>query len=61
MRTRVADAKERKRLWPEVVKAYSGYESYQRHTEREIPARDPRATLGGRGCARKALGISVRS
>ena len=37
VRARVADAKERKRLWPEVVKAYSGYESYQRHTEREIP------------------------
>jgi deazaflavin-dependent oxidoreductase (nitroreductase family) len=37
VRARVADAKERKRLWPEVVKAYSGYESYQRHTTREIP------------------------
>ncbi len=34
---RVADAKERERLWPQVVKTYSGYESYQRHTEREIP------------------------
>ncbi len=37
VRARVVDAKERKRLWPEVVKAHSGYESYQRHTEREIP------------------------
>jgi deazaflavin-dependent oxidoreductase (nitroreductase family) len=37
VRARVADAKERKRLWPEVVKTYGGYESYQRHTEREIP------------------------
>ena len=37
VRARVAGATERKRLWPEVIKAYSGYESYQRHTEREIP------------------------
>ena len=37
VRARVAGAKERKRLWPEVVKVYSGYENYQRHTEREIP------------------------
>ena len=37
VRARVAGAKERKRLWPEVVKAYSGYESYQQHTKREIP------------------------
>lgn len=37
VRAGVADAKERKRLWPEVVKAYRGYESYRRHTEREIP------------------------
>jgi len=37
VRARVADANEHKRLWPKVVKAYSGYESYQRHTERQIP------------------------
>jgi F420H(2)-dependent quinone reductase len=37
VRARVANATERRRLWPEAVKAYSGYESYQRHTEREIP------------------------
>ena len=37
VRARVADANERKRLWPKVVKTYSGYESYQRHTERQIP------------------------
>jgi deazaflavin-dependent oxidoreductase (nitroreductase family) len=34
---RVADPEERKRLWPVVVKVYSGYEDYQRRTEREIP------------------------
>jgi len=34
---RVATKAERKRLWPKVVKAYSGYASYQRRTEREIP------------------------
>jgi F420H(2)-dependent quinone reductase len=34
---RVADAKERKRLWPVVVDVYGGYDDYQRRTEREIP------------------------
>jgi deazaflavin-dependent oxidoreductase (nitroreductase family) len=34
---RVADAEERKRLWPKVVQVYSGYDDYQRRTEREIP------------------------
>jgi F420H(2)-dependent quinone reductase len=34
---RVADAEERKRLWPMVVDVYSGYDGYQRRTEREIP------------------------
>jgi deazaflavin-dependent oxidoreductase (nitroreductase family) len=33
---RATDA-ERARLWPRVVDAYSGYEGYQRRTEREIP------------------------
>ena len=34
---RVATDAERERLWPEVVRAYSGYEGYQRRTERKIP------------------------
>jgi F420H(2)-dependent quinone reductase len=34
---RLADPEERRRLWPEVVKAYAGYEDYQRRTDREIP------------------------
>jgi deazaflavin-dependent oxidoreductase (nitroreductase family) len=34
---RVADAKERERLWPMAVAAYGGYEDYRRRTEREIP------------------------
>ncbi len=33
----VANAEERKRLWPKVVKAYGGYADYQKRTEREIP------------------------
>ena len=34
---RVADAEERKRLWPKAVAAYSGYRGYQERTGREIP------------------------
>jgi len=34
---RVADAQERKRLWPLVVSVFGGYEAYRRRTEREIP------------------------
>jgi F420H(2)-dependent quinone reductase len=34
---RQAKPRERKRLWPVVVGVWSDYESYQRHTEREIP------------------------
>jgi deazaflavin-dependent oxidoreductase (nitroreductase family) len=34
---RVADAAERKRLWPKVVEVYGGYDDYQQRTEREIP------------------------
>jgi deazaflavin-dependent oxidoreductase (nitroreductase family) len=34
---RVAGAEERARLWPKVVDLYSGYASYQRRTDREIP------------------------
>jgi len=33
----VADAEERERLWPLMLKVYSGYADYQRRTEREIP------------------------
>jgi deazaflavin-dependent oxidoreductase (nitroreductase family) len=33
----VADAEERERLWPLMLKVYSGYTDYQRRTEREIP------------------------
>ncbi len=33
----VATPAERKRLWPLVVATYSGYDAYQRRTEREIP------------------------
>ncbi len=34
---RVATPAERERLWPLVVRNYSGYEAYRRRTEREIP------------------------
>jgi F420H(2)-dependent quinone reductase len=34
---RVATPAERARLWPKVVKAYSGYAEYQQRTGREIP------------------------
>ncbi|MGO9321892.1 MAG: nitroreductase family deazaflavin-dependent oxidoreductase [Solirubrobacteraceae bacterium] len=37
MHARVADAEERARLWPLVLKTYGGYADYQKHTEREIP------------------------
>jgi len=37
VRARVATPEERERLWPDVVKAYSGYAGYQKRTEREIP------------------------
>ena len=37
MRARVADAEERQRLWPQVVKKYRGYGQYQTLTSREIP------------------------
>src|SRR6266516_1185489 len=37
VRARVATAAERKRMWPLVVSTYSGYDEYQRRTEREIP------------------------
>jgi hypothetical protein len=34
---RQATAAERKRLWKEVVRVYSGFEGYQQRTQREIP------------------------
>ncbi len=34
---RLATAKERERLWPEVVTLYSGYRDYQERTDRQIP------------------------
>lgn len=34
---RRATAAERKRLWPVVVSVYSGFDDYQRRTDREIP------------------------
>ncbi len=37
VRARVADSKERTRLWPKAVAVYSGYSGYQQRTEREIP------------------------
>jgi F420H(2)-dependent quinone reductase len=37
VRARVATEQERKELWPKVVRAYRGYASYQRSTDREIP------------------------
>jgi deazaflavin-dependent oxidoreductase (nitroreductase family) len=37
VRARVANAEERKRLWPKVVDVYSGYDQYQERTDREIP------------------------
>jgi deazaflavin-dependent oxidoreductase (nitroreductase family) len=37
VRARVADRRERERLWPRVVELYDGYEDYQRRTDREIP------------------------
>jgi deazaflavin-dependent oxidoreductase (nitroreductase family) len=37
VRARVADSKERTRLWPKAVATYSGYSGYQQRTQREIP------------------------
>jgi F420H(2)-dependent quinone reductase len=34
---RVAKPEERERLWKLAVEVYSGYDAYQRRTEREIP------------------------
>jgi len=37
VRARVADPAERTRLWPEVVRLLSIFDTYQQRTEREIP------------------------
>jgi deazaflavin-dependent oxidoreductase (nitroreductase family) len=37
MRARIADASERERLWPLVVKDHQNYADYQTKTTREIP------------------------
>ena len=37
VRARVATDEERKRLWPKVVEVYSGYDGYQKRTDRKIP------------------------
>lgn len=37
MRAEVASAADKERLWPSLVEMYSGYESYQKKTERDIP------------------------
>jgi deazaflavin-dependent oxidoreductase (nitroreductase family) len=37
MHARVADADERARLWPDVIKDHDNYAGYQRKTDREIP------------------------
>ena len=37
VRAQEADDEEKRRLWPRLVKMYSGYEEYQRKTDREIP------------------------
>jgi deazaflavin-dependent oxidoreductase (nitroreductase family) len=37
MVARTASADERAAMWPDVVRAYRGYASYQRRTQREIP------------------------
>jgi deazaflavin-dependent oxidoreductase (nitroreductase family) len=37
VRARVADARERERLWPRLVEHYPAFATYQGRTEREIP------------------------
>jgi deazaflavin-dependent oxidoreductase (nitroreductase family) len=37
MRARTATPEEKATLWPELVKAYKGYDSYQGNTTRDIP------------------------
>lgn len=37
VRAEEASPEEKRRLWPKLVEMYSGYENYQKKTEREIP------------------------
>ena len=37
VRARVATPEERRRPWPKAVEAYSGYDGYQKRTDRQIP------------------------
>jgi deazaflavin-dependent oxidoreductase (nitroreductase family) len=37
MTARTASAEEKAELWPQLVATYSGYDGYQRNTERDIP------------------------
>jgi deazaflavin-dependent oxidoreductase (nitroreductase family) len=37
MRARTATDDERAELWPRIVRAYRGYDAYQRRTDRQIP------------------------
>jgi deazaflavin-dependent oxidoreductase (nitroreductase family) len=37
MRARTATDDERAELWPKIIRAYRGYEAYQRRTDRQIP------------------------
>ena len=37
VRARIATPEERERLWPKMVRVYSGYADYQKRTDREIP------------------------
>ncbi|MGC5026072.1 nitroreductase/quinone reductase family protein [Tsukamurella sp. DT100] len=34
---KAADPAEKAHLWPQITKAYSGYEGYQKRTDRDIP------------------------
>jgi deazaflavin-dependent oxidoreductase (nitroreductase family) len=37
MRARTATDYERRELWPRIIRAYGGYDAYQRRTDRAIP------------------------
>jgi deazaflavin-dependent oxidoreductase (nitroreductase family) len=47
LRARTASAEEKTALWPDIVKAYKGYASYQKRTARDIPVVicEPRASV----------------
>ncbi len=45
-RAEEADGEEKRRLWPLLVEMYSGYESYQTKTDREIPVVILRPVMG---------------